>query len=110
MNSSMCKLWELWWASFQYEDSHEFKRRPVLIIKIDNDDLYCAKVTSHEARNQWYEYEIIKWKTAGLPKPSTVRLSKFMVLKSDDLDSKIGELHDADILSIKERFNYPEGL
>ena len=102
----MCKLWELWWASFLYEDSNQSKRRPVLIIKIDNQTLYCAKVTSHIPRDQWYEYEIIKWQTAGLSEPSTVRLSQFMKLTEGDLDARIGQLHGSDILLIKEKLNF----
>lgn len=92
--------WELWWAFVQFEDSDEVKRRPVIVL--DNGEIYAlvVKVTSHAARPQWGEYELIYWKSAGLPKESTARLTQLISLEHAMFDKRIGQLHPLDIENI----------
>ncbi len=95
--------WELWWAEVEYEHHEGSKRRPVLVISADEVYVLSYKITSHEARNQWGEYEIIYWQSAGLSRPSTVRLTQLFRLKRGTLKKKIGRLRPEDIEAIRMR-------
>lgn len=99
------KRWEIWWAWFEYENHEGCKRRPVLIISPTEAYILSAEITKHSSRNMWGEYEIIMWKSANLPIPSTVRLTRVENLKPEDFDKKIGDLHPVDIELIKERID-----
>lgn len=101
-NNRTIRTWELWWAKVQFEESSETKRRPVLIVDEDELWVFAFKVTSREPRNEWGEYEVIKWQSSGLDKPSTVRLSRRIALTDRDLESKIGDLHPIDIQRISK--------
>ena len=90
------KPWEIWWACFSYEDSPEKKRRPVLVINPQTVYVLSCKITSHGARNQYGEYELIHWQSAGLNRPSTVRLTQMQQLEYSDFLKKIGDLHPED--------------
>ena len=96
----MIEPWELWWAEVEYEHHDGSKRRPVLVISADEMYVLSYKVTSHEAQNQWGEHEILQWQTAGLPKPSTVRLGQPYNLPHSSLKKKIGKLTPIDIEAI----------
>ena len=105
----MKNKWELWLARVKFEDSDEIKVRPVIIF--DNKVAYIVsfKVTTHDARKRFNgEYVIVKWKEAGLTKPSVVRLSRMLKMKESDFLKKIGDLEDTDIYGIATlvRFYY----
>ena len=99
----MLKKWDIWWAWFEYEDREGGKRRPVLVVSPSEVYILSAEITKHESRNMWGEHEIIKWKSANLPIPSTVRLTKLQRITPDDFDKRIGTLHPVDIEMIKEK-------
>lgn len=96
------KPWELWSAWFEYEDKRGGKDRPVLVLFQDDTFIICAEITKHESRPIWGEHEIIRWQSAGLQIPSTVRLTQTRNLKEEDFRLKIGELQPVDIEMIKE--------
>ena len=93
--------WDIWWAEVEYEGHEDSKRRPVLVISPGEVYILAYKITSHEARNQWGEYEIVQWQSAGLPKASTVRLAQPVELQVSSLKKKIGQLMPRDIEAIK---------
>ena len=99
----MIEPWDLWWAEVEYEHHDGSKRRPVLVISADEVYVLSYKITSHEARNQWGEYEIVQWQSAGLPKPSTVRMTQVYKLPRTALKKKIGRLKPIDIEAIRIR-------
>ena len=81
------------------------------LLLFDNQAAYIVsfKVTSHDARKKFNgEYIIMKWKEAGLTKPSVVRLSKMLKMQERDFLKKIGDLEDTDIYGIATlvRFYY----
>ena len=63
--------------------------------------MIALMITSHEQRNQYGEYDITKWQSAGLAKPSTIRTSRKLCLEEQDLIRKMGELQPFDIAVIK---------
>lgn len=97
------KAWELWYVNVKYEDLEQYQDRPVLVI--DSSDGFCIlalKVTSTPKRNEWGEYDIIKWKSAGLRNPSTVRCGHPVNLVLSDFRRKIGDLQLEDIIRIQD--------
>ena len=98
---SELKAWDIWWAFVRFEDSQEIKRRPVVILNPSEVFVLSLKITSHAGRNQWGEYEIIMWESAGLPKPSTIRVTQLLELERSSFDRRIGQLHPVDILNVQ---------
>lgn len=95
--------WEIWWAWVKFDDIDEIKRRPVLITDQMEACIIAWKVTSRESRDNYMEYEIIRWKSAGLDKPSTIRMGQILKLREEDMDQKIGELDIVDIVRIQRK-------
>jgi len=95
----VAKQFELYWFDYINEDGTK-KSRPILILE-SNILLPIAEITSHEKRTN-KDYEIIKWKEAGLSKKSVIRFDKIQFATDNLLKSKIGELQQEDIDKIKE--------
>lgn len=94
--------WEVWYAKVAYEDNpEEIKERPVLVMENGACYIFSFKITSHEPRLNFFgEYRLVKWREAGLHKPSTVRTSKRLRLIESDFVHKIGRLHPIDIIGV----------
>ena len=96
-------LWELWYANVKYEDMDFYQDRPVLVVNVSDEIIILAlKVTSTPQRNEWGEYDVIKWKSAGLDNPSTIRCGHPLNLMQKDFRRKIGDLQLDDIVRIME--------
>lgn len=95
--------WDLWWALVRFEDTDEIKRRPVVVLENGEAMALVMKVTSHEPRQQWGKYDIVYWKSAGLPKPSTIRMTQLIRLEHGMFDRRIGRLHPVDIENLLKR-------
>lgn len=105
MNGSKCAMekYDIYWAYFKYEDSNEFKKRPVLIME-DGTILDIAKITKHNSRDK-YDIALIDWKIEGLRVPSTLRLSKRLRVGKEALKSYIGHLSSKDIKRVEDRID-----
>lgn len=101
MNTIRPIAWEVWLANVRFEDVPETKKRPVVVTETGEAFIIALKVTSHEPRDAWGEYALMEWRTAGLKKQSTVRISKRLRLPKTALVHRIGVLHQADILAIR---------
>lgn len=96
------RIGEIWLAEFVFEDNPNIKKkRPVLILENGFASVFSAKITSHSPRqNALGEYEIIKWKEAGLLFQSTIRLSKIIRIQDADFYQKLGNLQEVDLLNV----------
>lgn len=96
------RIGEIWLAEFVFEDNPNIKKkRPVLILENGFASVFSAKITSHLPRqNALGEYEIIKWKEAGLLFQSTIRLSKIIRIQDADFYQKLGNLQEVDLLNV----------
>lgn len=103
MTSIKPHSWEIWLANVKFEDDPETtKARPVLVIDSNRVCILSLKITSKPPRNNYYgEYQLLKWKAAGLVKPSTVRISKKLKLFERDFIRKIGRAAAIDIIKIR---------
>ena len=94
--------WEIWWAYVAFEEGNDGKERPVLILEDGTVCVIALMITSHEQRPVYGEYDITKWQSAGLKKPSTIRTTRRLKLDESNLISKIGDLQPFDIVLLQQ--------
>lgn len=95
--------WDIYWADMPYEENpSESKMRPVIIAKDKSVYVLVIRVTSKHARDcDPYDYELQKWKEAGLDRPSTVRVAKIAQIRPDRIGDSIGRLALVDIAALQ---------
>lgn len=98
---SKAQPWEIWWAYIAFEEGNGGKQRPVLVLEDGTVYVITLMITSHDQRNLYGEYDITKWQSAGLTKPSTIRITRKLRLEESDLIRKMGELQAFDIVLLK---------
>jgi mRNA interferase MazF len=86
-------------VEFPFSDLQNRKRRPGLVLFGDDDDLVLARVTTHSARNV-SDVMLERWAETGLPRASTVRLTKIATVDRRLVHHKIGRLHPDDAQSV----------
>ena len=84
-----------------FEEGDGGKQRPVLVLEDGTVYVLALQITSHDQRNLCGEYDITKWQSAGLTKPSMVRVTRRLRLEESDLIKKLGELQPFDIVMLK---------
>jgi mRNA interferase MazF len=92
---------EFWIADIPYTNARASKKRPVLVLWRDADDVVVAAVTTASPRSST-DGELIGWTKASLRKPSTVRLSRLDCLEKSLLIGRIGTITAADGKKVKE--------
>ena len=107
----MTKLerWDIWEADVVFEDKEGSKKRPVVILSSDEYIVLSLKMTSHEPRYKKLEgeYELMKWKEAGLLKPTVVQCSKLIKMDRERItDKKYGRLTATDIIGLQAILKY----
>ena len=101
--------WDIWEADVPFEESQGSKKRPVLILSEQEALVLSLKMTSHEARYNKLEgeYELLKWKEAGLIKPTVVQCSKLLKLEKGAItDKQYGRLTATDIIGLAAMLKY----
>ena len=100
--SSLFKPWDIWLASVPFEECATEKVRPVLVLSESRLYIISAKITTHPPRPQYArEYQIRKYKEAGLPQPPTVRAGRTINLPQNKFIKKLGTLQREDIAAIQ---------
>lgn len=103
------KRWEIWEADVPFEEGYRSKRRPVLILSENECLVISLKMTSHEPRYSKLpgEYEVMKWKEAGLKKPTVIQCSKKLKLDSNRFTGiQYGRLTATDIIGLQAMLKY----
>lgn len=95
--------WDVYIANVPFEDLPQSKPRPVVILADSVLVVDCLKMTSQPPRRG--EYALQKWREAGLLKPTTVRISKRLLLNHSALLKRIGALHPIDIFEIQKKIS-----
>jgi mRNA interferase MazF len=95
---------EFWIAEIPFTSGATAKKRPVLILWIDGNDVVVAAVTSALPRTKT-DVTLADWKISGLRVASTVRLSRLDCLEHSLLLVKIGQLSAKDADRLKEAWN-----
>jgi mRNA interferase MazF len=100
------KKWDVILVPFPFTDLSSAKRRPALIVSPDsynqNKDVVIAYVTSRvNTPLRFGDYKLQKWKEAGLPKSSLVRM-KLATIDKTIIVKKLGKLENIDSEEIEK--------
>lgn len=71
---------DFWVAEIPFTDGSASKKRPVLVLWLDGQDVVVAAVTSTGPRTPT-DVSLVDWRASGLRVPSTVRLSRLDCLE-----------------------------
>lgn len=93
---------EVWFVEFPFEEGSGASNRPVVVLDENVLGVLSVKITKHGPReNDPYDVPILYWREAGLRLSSTARVSKVLLLNSEDFIFKIGDLHPDDLTRIE---------
>ncbi len=95
---------ELWVAEIPFTDGSAAKKRPVLILWLDGQDVVVAAVTSAKPRTVT-DLILENWQQSGLRVASTVRLARLDCLEQSLLIAKIGTISEIDAQQILASWN-----
>jgi mRNA interferase MazF len=82
-------------VEFPFSDFQTYKRRPGLVLVSGEMDLLVARLTTHPPREP-SDVALKHWSEIGLPRASTIRLTKLVTLDLRLVHHKIGRLHPDD--------------
>jgi mRNA interferase MazF len=91
---------ELWIAEILYTNGNDAKKRPVLVLWVDGQDVVVAVVTSAPPRTVT-DVLLNQWEESGLRVLSTVRLSRLDCLEISLFRKKVGQLSEMDAMELK---------
>ncbi len=91
---------DFWVANIPFTNGADFKKRPVLLLWLDGEDVVAAAVTSAKPRSQTDVF-LNDWAASGLRVASTVRLSRLDSLEKSLLLAKIGQISQSDAEVVK---------
>ncbi|MCL1475039.1 type II toxin-antitoxin system PemK/MazF family toxin [Argonema antarcticum] len=92
---------DFWVAEIRFTDGSASKKRPILVLWLDRQDIVAAAVTSTVPRSQT-DVALNDWQTSGLRVASTVRLSRLDCLEQSLLLYKLGHISDDDAVRLQE--------
>jgi mRNA interferase MazF len=82
-------------VEFPFSDFQTYKRRPGLVLVVGEMDLLLARLTTHAPREA-SDVPLKFWSEIGLPRATTVRMSKLATIDRRLIHHKIGRLHADD--------------
>ena len=82
-------------VEFPFSDLQTRKRRPGLVLVSGDVDLLVARITTHPPR-ETSDVLLKRWSEIGLPRASTIRLTKLATIDHRLVHHKIGHLHPDD--------------
>ncbi len=95
---------DFWIAEILFTSGTGSKKRPILILWLDGNDVVAVVVTSAKPRTQT-DIALNDWSASGLRVASTVRLSRLDCLEQSLLLVKIGQISAADAEQVKAVWN-----
>jgi mRNA interferase MazF len=90
-----CRIGDIVSVEFPFSTLQTHKRRPGLVLLSDGVDLVIARVTTHPPRDA-SDIALTHWAEVGLPRASTVRLTKLATIDQRLVHHRIGHLHSED--------------
>ena len=94
-------------ANIPFTNGTDSKKRPILLLWLDAEDVVAAAVTSAEPRSQTDVF-LNDWSVSGLRVASTVRLSRLDCLEKSLLlpRKKIGQISQPDAAAVKQVWDF----
>ena len=96
---------DIWIAQILFTDGSAGKKRPVLILWLDDQDVIVAAVTSASPRSVT-DVTLKDWQQSGLRVASVVRLARLDCLEKSLLIARIGHISDADAQQLLDVWSY----
>lgn len=90
--------WEVWLAQVRFQESYEFKNRPVVIINESETFIGVFECTSQPPKN--YGDFVLDWQRIGLKYKTVVKTYNLVYLQKEMFVHKIGDLGLTDIEKI----------
>lgn len=88
-------------VEFPFSDLQGQKRRPGLVLASDASDVLLARLTTHPPR-ETSDVLLKHWAAVGLPRASTVRLTKLVTVDARLIHHKIGHLQAEDAAAVAQ--------
>jgi mRNA interferase MazF len=88
-------------VEFPFSDLQTHKRRPGLVLLSSDVDLLVARVTTHPPRDP-SDVPLNHWAEIGLPRASTIRLTKLATIDQRLVHHNIGRLHSEDSRTVAQ--------
>ena len=104
-----CQPGDFWVAEILFTDGSAAKRRPILLLWIDGQDVVVAAVTSAAPRTPT-DVSLADWKRSGLRVASSVRLSRLDCLEQSLLIFPLGQVTQADAKRLKDAWTAHDKL
>jgi mRNA interferase MazF len=92
---------DIWIAEILFTDGSAAKKRPVLILWLDAQDVIVAAITSASPRSVT-DVTLQDWQQSGLRVPSVVRLSRLDCLEQSLLIAHIGHISQRDAQQLSD--------
>lgn len=86
-------------VEFPFSDLQTRKRRPGLVLASGDVDLLVARLTTHAPRER-SDVLLQRWSEIGLPRTSTIRMTKLATIDHRLVHHKIGRLHPDDARAV----------
>ncbi len=100
--------WDIYEADVPFrEDTARSKKRPVLIIS--PSEVLVLKLTTHghSEKPKPYEYEMVRWKAAGLSAKTYIECDRYVRLGLERFTKKYyGRLQAADIIGLQAMMRF----
>jgi PemK-like, MazF-like toxin of type II toxin-antitoxin system len=92
---------EFWVAEVPFTSGASSKKRPILVLWLDGNDLVAAAVTTAAPRSS-FDVPLVDWQLSGLRRASTVRLSRLDCIEQHLLIARIGTISNNDAGRVKD--------
>jgi mRNA interferase MazF len=104
-STTVCNKWDIVLVPFPFTNLKSAKRRPALIVSPKSynrdQDIVIAFITSNlRAEEKSGDYVLNRWREAGLPKPSKLRM-KFSTIDKSLIIKRLGRLSGEDVANFK---------
>ena len=92
---------DIWVAEIPFTDGSASKKRPVLILWLDAQDVIVAAITSASPRSVT-DVTLQDWQQSGLRVASVVRLARLDCLEQSLLIARIGHISPGDAQQVMD--------
>ena len=101
-----CKKGDVILIRFPFTDLSQTKKRPVLVVKDQNDygDFVCFQITSRKMQSYLLEILSSDYKDNELKINSFVKYDKCFTLNKEIVDKKLSALNNHFLQNLKEQF------
>lgn len=104
MSMTAFKVGDIVSVEFPFSDLQTHKRRPGLVLFSGDVDLMVARVTTHPPRGP-ADVALLHWTEIGLPRASTIRLTKLATIDQRLVHHHIGHLHAEDSRAVADAWH-----